>query len=107
MVAREGTDGKDAMVEIEWDGVELATEARRTVLERLRRMASVVDPDGRARFQVEILGDGTGYRVIVAGQDGDHARALDASVRERDLMDAVQGAIDLAVRRWRARPRAA
>jgi hypothetical protein len=94
------------MVEIEWDGVELATDARRTVLERLRRLASVVDPDGRARFQVEILGDGSGFRVIVAGQDG-LLRAVDATFRDRDLMGAVQGAVDLAMLRWRTHTRAA
>lgn len=89
------------MVEIEWDGVELATDARRSVLEELRRLASVVDPDGRARLQVEIVGGRAGYRVSVAGRDG--SRCLDAEVRHTELMDAVQAAVELAMFRWRAR----
>lgn len=94
------------MVEIEWDGVELATEARRSMLDRLRALASIVDPDGRARLQVEIVGDRSGYSVVVAGRD--ELRRMGAEVRDRDLMGAVQRAIDLAMMRWRAaRERAA
>src|SRR5690606_1175818 len=35
-----------AMVEIEWDGVELPSDARQSVLDRLRGLANLVDPDG-------------------------------------------------------------
>lgn len=94
------------MVEIEWDGVELAAEARRSMLDRLRALASAVDPDGRARVQVEIVRDRAGYSVVVAGQD--ELRRMGAEVRDRDLMGAVQRAFDLAMVRWRAaRERAA
>lgn len=94
------------MVEIEWDGVELASEARQSVLERLRGLANLVDPDGRARLQVEIVRERGGYSVVVAG--GDELRRMGAEVRDRDLMGAVQRAIDLSVARWRAlRERAA
>lgn len=94
------------MVEIEWDGIELRADARRSVLDRLRTLASLVDPDGRARLQVEIIGDRRGYCVVVSGRD--RARLMGAEVRDPDLMGAVQRAIDLTVERWRAaRERAA
>lgn len=94
------------MVEIEWDGVDLASDARRTVLDRLRGLAVLVDPDGRARVRVEIVREHAGYTVVVAG--GDDLRRMGAEVRDRDLMGAVQRAIDLTVTRWRAlRDRAA
>lgn len=94
------------MVEIEWDGVELASEARRSVLDRLRGLAVLVDPDGRARLQVEIVREPSGFSVVVAG--GDELRWMGAEVRDRDLMRAVQRAIDLTLSRWRAaRERAA
>jgi hypothetical protein len=94
------------MVEIEWDGVDLASDARRAVLDRLRGLASLVDPDGRARLRVEIVRERGGYSVVVAG--GDELRHMGAEVRERDLMGAVQRAVDLTITRWRAlRDRAA
>ncbi len=94
------------MVEIEWDGVDLASDARRSMLDRLRALASVVDPDGRARLEVEIVRERGGYSVVVNGRD--ELRRMGAEVRDRDLMGAVQRAIDLAMLRWRAaRERAA
>lgn len=97
---------RTTMVEIEWDGVDLASDARRTVLDRLRGLAVLVDPDGRARVRVEIVRERAGYSVVVAG--GDDLRRMGAEVRDRDLMGAVQRAIDLTVTRWRAlRDRAA
>jgi hypothetical protein len=95
-----------AMVEIEWDGVDLPSDARRSVLDRLRGLAVLVDPDGRARLQVEIVREPTGYTVVVAGRD--QRRRMGAEVRDSDLMGAVQRAIDLTIVRWRAaRERAA
>lgn len=90
------------MVEIEWDGVELETDARHSVRERLRALASAVDPDGRARVRVEIVGERGEYRVLVAGRDRCR-RTLDAQCRARDVVNAVDRAIELAMRRWRAR----
>jgi hypothetical protein len=90
------------MVEIEWDGVDLPTDARRS----LRELASMVDPDGRARVQVEIVTERTGYCVIVSGQD--EWRRMGAEVRDADLMGAITRALDLATSRWEAaRQRAA
>ena len=94
------------MVEIEWDGVELPTAQRRSLLDRLRTLACVVDPDGRARMTVEILGEPAGFRVIVEGQD--ELQRMGAEVRDGDLMAAFQRALDIAVSRWEAaRQRAA
>jgi hypothetical protein len=88
------------MVEIEWDGVDLASDVRRLVLDRLRGLAVLVDPDGRARVRVEIGRERAGYTVVVAG--GDDLEGMGAEVRDRDLMGAVQHAIELTLARWRA-----
>jgi hypothetical protein len=94
------------MVEIEWDGVEFPANARRSLLDRLRALAALVDPDGRARLEVQIAHDRSGYTVVVAGRDD--LRRMGAEVRDPDLMGAIQRAIDLASVRWRAaRQRAA
>jgi hypothetical protein len=91
------------MVEIEWDGVELSSEARRSLLERLRGLASLVDPDGRARVEVVIEREASGYCVHVEGHDEQHR--MGAEVRDSDVADAIARAIDLASARWEAAAR--
>lgn len=94
------------MVEIEWDGVELPVDVRRSLLDRLRALACLVDPDGRARLVVEILNDHAGYSVVVEGHD--ELRRMGAEVRDERLLVAFQRALDLATSRWEAaRQRAA
>lgn len=94
------------MVEIEWDGVELPVAVRRSLLDRLRTLACLVDPDGRARMTVEILSDHAGYCVVVEGHD--ELRRMGAEVRDAELLVAFQHALDLAISRWEAaRQRAA
>lgn len=86
------------MVEIEWDGVEMPSSTRRALRERVRTLASKVDPDGRGRLQVEIRGDGALYRVVVSGRN-EHGE-LDAEARHADLPRAIERALSMALVRW-------
>ncbi len=88
------------MIEIEWDGVELAPQERQHLSERLRVFSKAVDPDGRARVQVEITGTSSAYGVAISGRN--HQRRMGAEVRDRDLGVAIHRAIHLAVARWNA-----
>jgi hypothetical protein len=88
------------MVEIEWDGVDLPADAQRSLRDRLRALASMVDPDGRARLQVVIASDAGEYAVSVDGRDD--VRRMGAEVRDGNLKKAITRAIDLAMIRWEA-----
>ncbi len=83
------------MVEIEWDGVEMPNSTRRALRERLRTLASEVDPDGRGRLSVEILGDGALYHVIVRGRNASGPLGVEA--RHPDLPRAIERALSMAL----------
>lgn len=88
------------MVEIECEGVELDEATRRTLWGPLRGLVRLVDPDGRARIEVAIVGDGRGWTVSVMARDA--VRRTSAEVREPDPRSAIHRAIEAAHAGWSA-----
>jgi hypothetical protein len=86
------------MVEIEWDGIEPDGATRRSLSDLLGGLARVVDPDGRARLEVAIVGDAEGCTVSVAARDA--VRRSSTEVRDPDVRNAIRKAVDLARVRW-------
>lgn len=86
------------MVEIEWDGVELDASSRQSLWDQLRGLARIVDPDGRARLEVGIVGEVDGCTVSVAVRNALYGAG--AEVRDPDVRSAIHRAVELARQRW-------